>query len=148
MPTPFERDLANARDDLHAARTDLLTLVQSLADADLDKARRGGWSVRAVFEHIVQADWWYARGVASLRELDAPPSSPDPATLDTIRHVGLALHAARAALTDACDGVDEEHFYLQRKIGPQDYSVLSILENSADHDREHAGQIANLAADS
>ncbi len=147
MPAQFEQDLAYARDDLHAARSELLDIVQSLTDADLDKARRGAWSVRSTLDHVVQTEWWYARGVAALRELDPPPPL-NPGPLDSVRDVSLALQAARAALTDACDGVDEEHFYLLRKIGPQDYSVLSILENCADHDREHAHQVAKLAGDS
>ena len=147
MTIQFEQDLAQAGSELDAARSELLAIVQSLTEADLDKTRRGAWSVRSTLAHVIQAEWWYARGVATLRELDPQPPV-DPGPLDAVRDVSLALQAARAALTDACDGVDEEHFYLLRKIGPQDYSVLSILENCADHDREHARQVAELAGKS
>ena len=44
----------------------------------------------------------------------------------------------------AVEGVDEETFYRLGSAGSQVYSVLSTLENAADHDREHARQIARL----
>jgi hypothetical protein len=32
------------------------------------------------------------------------------------------------------------------RIGHEEYSVLSVLENAASHDREHARQIRSIAA--
>jgi hypothetical protein len=37
--------------------------------------------------------------------------------------------------------VKKEDFYRLQAIGHEEYSVLSILENVASHDREHADQI-------
>lgn len=146
MTTAFERDLATARRDLEAARSELLSVVDALTDAELDKSRRGAWSVRAVLDHLIVTDWWYARAVASLRELESPPRQPVSQAPTSVAHAVADLRAAREALVTACDGVDEETFYRLRKAGPQEYSVLSILENSADHDREHAHQIQKLVA--
>ncbi len=146
MTTEFERGLATARRDLEAARSELLRVIDALTDADLDKSRRGAWSVRAVLDHLTVTDWWYAKAVASLRELESPPRQPISQAPATGAHAAADLRAAREALVTACDGVDEDIFYRLRKVGPQEYSVLSILENSADHDREHAHQIQKLVA--
>ena len=39
-----------------------------------------------------------------------------------------------------------ETFYELRKVGHEEYSILSVLENIANHDREHAEQIRNILA--
>ena len=48
----------------------------------------------------------------------------------------------------AIDHVKEEDFYRLQTIGHEEYSVLSILENVASHDREHAEQIRKTLAQS
>ena len=55
-----------------------------------------------------------------------------------------ALAASGVALRSTVVGVDEEAFYRLCKVGGQDWSVLSFLEGTADHDREHAAQIRTL----
>ena len=45
------------------------------------------------------------------------------------------------------DPMASEKFYELRKVGHEEYSVLSILENVANHDREHAEQIRKTLAD-
>lgn len=56
--------------------------------------------------------------------------------------------AALVALSDereqAIGGIDEASFYAMKRIGYQQYNVMSILENSANHDKEHAAQIAGI----
>jgi hypothetical protein len=43
--------------------------------------------------------------------------------------------------------VDEDHFYALRTVSHEEYSILSLLENVANHDREHAAQVeATLTA--
>jgi hypothetical protein len=42
----------------------------------------------------------------------------------------------------AIDNATEDNFYNIRKFGHDEYSALSVLENIASHDREHAEQIA------
>ncbi len=66
--------------------------------------------------------------------IDATPASP----ADAIDR----LAASRAALSKAFDGVDEEPFYRLAIMGHEEYSVLSVLENEINHEREHAAQIA------
>jgi hypothetical protein len=50
------------------------------------------------------------------------------------------------------EGVDEEAFYALRPLNNEEghgqtYSVLSVLENIALHDREHAAQIRAILPD-
>jgi hypothetical protein len=52
-----------------------------------------------------------------------------------------ALGATRQAVIDTTSQVEERDFYRLQTIGHEEYSVLSILENVANHDREHAEQI-------
>ena len=59
-----------------------------------------------------------------------------------------ALEATRKVLLDGVGHVKEEDFYRLQTIGHDEYSVLSILENDAAHDREHAEQIRKTLATS
>ena len=145
MPAEFDRDLTSAREELDAARRVLLPVVSALSDADLDQARRGGWAVRRVLEHVIQSEWLYARLVAHLRGAPVPgdvvsggPSSAADAA--------QRLDASRRALLAALDGVDEASFYRLSAVGHEEYSIISVLENTANHDREHAGQVQAILA--
>jgi hypothetical protein len=60
----------------------------------------------------------------------------------TSQAVVAALERARGQLLTLLDGVDENAFYEVRSLGTTQYSVMSVLENVADHDHEHSGQIA------
>jgi hypothetical protein len=58
---------------------------------------------------------------------------------------------ARKALLKALEALEtdptaSEKFYELRKVGHEEYSVLSVLENVANHDREHAEQIREILA--
>ena len=145
MTSEFERDLASSRQALDAARVELLPVVVALSDADLGRARRGGWTAGRVLEHLIQSEWLYARLVTHLRGLTAtgevPSGAPSSAADATQR-----LEASRRALLDALDGVDEESFYRLGVVGHEEYSILSVLENTANHDREHAGQVQAILA--
>ena len=146
MTSEFDRDRAAALAAARAAREDLLALLRSLHDADLTRGRRGSWTVSGVLRHLIAADWSHGRGIASLREIDPPQraiaeDAEGPATVDA----ALALLAVSGErLFETVAGVDEEAFYRLRKLGGQEWSVLSFLEGSADHDREHAAQIVAL----
>ena len=70
-----------------------------------------------------------------------------PVCRPAVADAGRRLDASRRALLAALDGVDEESFYRLRVVGHEEYSVLSVLENAANHDREHGEQVrATLAA--
>ena len=140
MTTEFERDLEHARTEMDAARQELLAVIGALTDDDLDRERRGGWSVRRVLEHVIQSEWLYVGLVSHLRDQpvqgDRDSGAPSSATDAADR-----LHASRRALLGALEGVEEESFYRLRSVGHEEYSVLSLLENVVNHDREHGAQV-------
>lgn len=143
MPDEFERDIEDNRNALSEARAELLAVVRGLRDGELDRARRGGWSVRKVLEHLVQSEWLYARLVQHLRgpAVQGDIVSGAPASVQDAED---RLSASRAALLAAVEGVDEESFYRLSAVGHEEYSILSVLENAANHDREHAEQVRGI----
>ncbi len=174
MSDEFNRDLAAARDGLASAREGLLAVVAALAEDDLERARRGGWSIRKVLEHVIHSEWLYSRLATHLRgdsppeggtqtetEGDSPPEggtqtktegdSPPEGDLPPVAFASVAeavrqLDAVRAVLLAAIDGIDEESFYRLQTVGHEEYSVLSLLENVALHDREHGPQVQEILA--
>ena len=146
MSDEFDRDLSKAREDTSQARDGLLAVLRDLKDEDLNKVRRGGWPVRKVLEHTIHSEVLYSRLARHLRELPQPEDEaitvPPPTVADAIS----ALEISRKALEEAVEGVDEETFYTLRVVGHEEYSVLSLLENVALHDREHAPQIQDIVA--
>ena len=143
MSEEFERDLSHCKRELDAARAELLGVVTPLKDDDLARGRRGGWTVRRVLEHVIWSEWLYSRLVTHLRglpvagdDVSGAPSSADDAV--------QRLEGSRKALVAAVDGVDEESFYRLGTIGHEEYSILSILENEINHEREHAEQIGAI----
>jgi uncharacterized damage-inducible protein DinB len=147
MPDPtFTADLEALTTDIADARATLVSTVQRLSDADLDRARRGGWSIRRVIEHLIQSEWLYATLVTHLRR-DTPPErqhvSCDGQPVDEIL---CMLDAGRTALLQSIDGVEEDVFYDVQRMGHEEYSVMSILENASNHDREHAAQISTIVS--
>jgi uncharacterized damage-inducible protein DinB len=145
MSEEFDRDLQRCRDELDDARRTLLAAVTALDDADLDRGRRGGWTVRRVLEHVIWSEWMYSRVVIHLRG-GRPPGDPVDAAPSGAADAVAKLQASRAALIAAVDGVDEETFYTVGKLGQEEYSVLSLLENEINHEREHAEQVRALTA--
>ena len=165
MSDEFARDLAVACGGLDSAREGLLAVVGALAEDDLERARRGGWSVRKVLEHVIHSEWLYARLATHLRG-DSPPeggtltetgpppigSTPTdtteepPVAFTSVAEAVRQLDAVRAALLAAIDGIDEESFYRLQTVGHEEYSVLSLLENVALHDREHGPQVQEILA--
>lgn len=153
MSDEFDRDLAAARDALASAREELLAVVSALAEDDLKRARRGGWSVRKVLEHVIYSEWLYSRLAAHLRGDPLPEGGtanttqePNPPAFASVAEAVRQLDDVRAALVAAIDGVDEESFYRLQTVGHEEYSILSLLENVALHDREHAPQVQEILA--
>ena len=140
MSEEFERDLGHCKGELDAAREELLGVVTTLKDDHLDKGRRGGWAVRRVLEHVIWSEWLYSRLITHLRgqtaEGEIPPCAPSSAA-DSVQR----LEGSRQALVDSFVDVDEESFYHLGTIGHEEYSILSILENEINHEREHAEQV-------
>lgn len=146
MSDEFDRDLSKAREDTSQARDGLLAVLRDLKDEDLDKERRGGWSVRKVLEHAIHSEVLYGRLARHLRELPQPEDEAVTVPPATVASAISALENSRAALEAAIDGVDEETFYTLRVVGHEEYSILSLLENVALHDREHAPQIQDIVS--
>jgi uncharacterized damage-inducible protein DinB len=145
MSSEFEDDRARIGRELEAARQELLAVVTSLGDADLERGRRGGWTVRRALEHVTYSEQAYARIVTHLRGLPPLADIPDckPASA---RHATQLLATSREALLAALEGVDEETFYRLAPVGHEEYSVISLLENEINHEREHAAQIRGIVS--
>jgi hypothetical protein len=139
-------DLAAVQRELGAAREELLGTVNALTDDALGQARRGGWTVRRVLQHLIEAEWFYAYLVTQLRGL-APVSPAEgrdaPASVPEAVH---RLSGSRQALLAAIEGIDEASFYRLGTVGRDEYSVFSVLENAAHHDREHTLQMRSIVA--
>ena len=64
----------------------------------------------------------------------------------SVAEAARGLTASRDGLLAALEGVDEETFYRLGAVGHEEYSVLSLLENVALHDREHGPQVREILA--
>jgi uncharacterized damage-inducible protein DinB len=150
MTCSYHSDLVAAQEAMRLAREELLRVIDPLSRADLERARRGGWPVRRVLEHVLHSENLYAQGTAYLcgaqvperGEMSAPGSASEGRTM---------LLDSRKALLSALGSLEEdvrayETFYEVRKVGHEEFSVLSLLENVASHDREHAEQIRSILA--
>ena len=146
MTTELNAELTAVQQDVASARQELLAALEPLTDGTLDRSRRGGWTAGRVMLHLIQSEWHYVRLVRQLRELPpaSPPELPDAVTsvADAVRE----LTTAHQALLEAIDGIDEAAFYQLRMLGREEYSVLSVLENVAHHDREHGEQVRSIVA--
>ena len=135
----FETDKGALLDDLGEARAGLQGVVRRVRDGDLDLSRRGSWSVARILDHVVHSERLYAQLISVFSGVGTS-IQPSPA-LSTSAEALTALEATRKAVLDGADHVKEQDFYRLQTIGHEEYSVLSILENVASHDREHAEQI-------
>jgi hypothetical protein len=145
VTTEFDTDLKGTLERVKSARQRLLDVLGGLTDADLAAARRGGWTVAKVLEHVIGGEWHYAVGVHRLRERE-PLSPPQVSAVGSLAEAREQLGSARQALLEAVDGVTEDEFYAVRQLGREEYSVLSLLENVELHDNEHSAQIEQIRA--
>lgn len=137
-------DLSRTLDELHQDRERLLAVVVRLAQADFDRARPGGWSIRRVIEHVIESEAAYAKVLAHLCG-KASPQVPERDVSDA-RDTREKLDRTRTAVLTMADGLDAATLYEIKPVGREEYSPLSMLENIALHDREHAEQIESLLA--
>lgn len=141
----FPNHLSEVTANLNRQRSELLAALSELEDADLDRARRGGWTVGKVLEHITGSEWHYAQLAGNLRGIgDVPPEGDAGAGVEGASE---ALARSRSALLKAIEGVTEDEFYRLGNVGREEYSVLSVLENVEQHDIEHLGQIRSIRAE-
>jgi hypothetical protein len=111
----------------------------------MDTARKGGWPIRRVLEHVIYSERLFAQAVTYLcgAQVSGRPESASPGSSAEARTM---LLDSRGSVLKALEGLDEEPmahetFYEVKKVGHEEYSILSALENVAHHDREHAEQI-------
>ncbi len=146
MPSEFESDFAELKTDIDASRAELDAAVASLTDSDLDRARRGGWSLRRTIEHVIESEWLYTSLVSHLGSQPVPDRPRTSCDGDTVAEITAKLAACRGALLTSLGGATEDNFYEVQRLGHEEYSILSVLENVANHDREHAEQIKKTVA--
>lgn len=139
--TTFTLDLEAALADMASSRAELVSTVQALSDADLERGRRGGWPVHRILEHVIESEWMYAQAAAYLCGKPAPERGQTACAGQPIDEILCMLDASRTALLGAVESVSEEAFYEIKRLGHDEYSVLSVLENTAAHDHEHSAQI-------
>lgn len=138
----MNKDLEAVLADMSEKRASLAEKVNPLSSDDMAKARPGGWSVDRVLQHVIESEASYVKLIAHLRG----SAAPDVATTmpQDGRDAEGQLARTRAALLTATDSVDDETLYRLAPLGANEYSVLSVLENVADHDHEHLAQIERL----
>lgn len=141
----FESDKATLMGDLIEARTELDGVVANLNTSDMERVRRGSWPVARILDHVIDSERLYAQLISAFN--GNPATSAEKGEITSPEAVTTALGATRAGLLEAISSVQEKDFYRLQTIGHEEYSVLSILENVASHDREHAEQIRKTVAD-
>ena len=142
----FEPDLEENLKAMAAARTQLLHEVRGLSAEDMERMRRGGWSVREVLRHVIDSEVAYTKVIGFLRSTatDLPNASDDDVSSGPA--AASALERTRRTMLSLLEGVDEATFYELRALGKEQYSVVSVIENVASHDHEHLTQISKTIA--
>jgi uncharacterized damage-inducible protein DinB len=141
----FEVDKKQLLEDLAESRAELLATVETLQPADLGRARRGSWPIARILEHVLHSERLYTQLTSTFS--GKPSSVKDADEFASGPAAVVALDASRQAFLDAVGEVREDDFYRLQTIGHEEYSVLSILENNAAHDREHAEQLRKTVAE-
>ncbi len=72
MTCPYHSEFASSQEAIRLARGELLRVLDSLSRADFDRARRGGWPVRKVLEHVIHSEQLYSQATAYLCGAQAP----------------------------------------------------------------------------
>ncbi len=135
----FQADQQVLLSELARSRSVLTEVLGGLVRDDLSVARPGSWAISRILDHVLQSERLYTQLISVFSSKPAtvqdtaPVTSPDEAI--------TALDSSRRSFLDAVSQVQEGDFYRLQTVGHDEYSVLSILENNAAHDREHAEQI-------
>jgi hypothetical protein len=141
----FEADKAALLREMSDARSTFEGVVAALTPADLKRSRRGSWPVGKILDHVLHSERLYAQLISAIS--GAPSNVEVGQTPANSGEAIFALAVTREAVLGALGQVKEEDFYRLQAIGHEEYSVLSILENVAAHDREHAEQIRRTVSE-
>lgn len=137
-------DLQRAREEMSAARRQLLALVTRMDAEDMRRSRPGGWTAGRVLHHLIESERIYGRLLAHLRSLPQPDLAAEEPRDGA--DAAAALTDARAAIEALTNDIDADTLYALRRFGHEEYSALSILENIAAHDRDHLAQLRELVS--
>jgi len=141
----FEADKAALLREMDEARAELEAVVLKLEANDMERVRRGSWPVSRILAHVRDSERIYTQLISVFN--GQPAVSVESGELSTSAKVASSLGATREGLLEAISSVEEKDFYRLQTIGHEEYSVLSILENVASHDREHAQQIQKTVSE-
>jgi uncharacterized damage-inducible protein DinB len=135
----FDTERASLIKDMAESRSHLVGVVERLKPEQFEQARRGSWAVSKILDHVLHSERLYTQLVSVFS--GKPASVPEATKFGSAADAKSALDSSRDAFLSAVEGVKEDDFFRLQTIGHEEYSVLSILENNASHDREHAEQI-------
>lgn len=135
----FEDDRDQLLSDLRESRQAQIGVVSGLTTEQLAQARRGSWTVARILDHVLHSERLYTQLISVFSGASVTP--PDRGEIVEPADAISALNASRDCFLEAANQVSEDDFYRLQTIGHEEYSVLSILENNAAHDDEHAEQI-------
>ena len=135
----FEDERTTLLKDLAESRAGLISVCERLQATDLEQARRGSWAVSKILHHVLRSERLYTQLISVFS--GKPTNVPETAQFASAADAKSALDNSRDAFLSAVQEVSEDDFFRLQTIGHEEYSVLSILENNASHDREHAEQI-------
>jgi uncharacterized damage-inducible protein DinB len=102
MTKEFDSDLRELRGELSTSRAELVSVIESLADSDLDRARRGGWTISRVLEHVIQSESMYTAAIAAIAggSASSPQGAGPPASQEeAVRQLLCTREALATALT-------------------------------------------------
>jgi uncharacterized damage-inducible protein DinB len=137
--TEFNTDKQQLLGELESSRGELRAVVDRLSADDLAAARRGSWTISRVLDHVLHSEKLYTQLISVFS--GGPASVIDSSESSRPEEFAAALDRSREVFLTAVNKVQEDDFYRLQTIGREEYSVLSILENNAAHDLEHAEQI-------
>lgn len=140
----FQTERASLIKDLTESRSHLVGVVEQLKPEEFDQARRGSWAVSKILDHVLHSERLYTQLISVFS--GKPTAVLDAAKFGSAADAKSALDSSRDAFLSAVEEVKEDDFFRLQTVGHEEYSVLSILENNAAHDREHAEQIRKTLA--
>ncbi|HNT53662.1 MAG TPA: DinB family protein [Anaerolineaceae bacterium] len=128
-------DVRRAAQLLDWTRSDLLSVVAGLTDAQLDAEYPGQrWSIRGILSHVATAEWWYLDrlGLASLARTALPK--------DPLERLSVVRHQLQSVLPDL-EGVEQ----VNGKLGEL-WSPRKLVRRALWHERDHVNHIVQLIA--
>ncbi len=155
--TPHTAALTERLDALAAARGALLDALDGIEQAafsrrptERDEEHDARWSIREVLWHVADSErCWREWAEAALRgeAVTSFRGRRRPAELNRPRHLLDSLEEQREATIELFAALgDDADLDAQHPSPGREMSVLGMLDHLANHDRDHAAQVAALRA--